>query len=126
GAAGQVDDAAEALLGHVRLGRPAHQEGAAQVHVHHGVPVLLGHLEQEVVPDDAGVVDQDHRRAEPLGDGGDGRGHLVGVGDVGADADGFAAVGGDGVRGLLRVGLVEVDDADRTALGGEPAGGGGA
>ena len=48
--------------GHVRLAGPGHQERALEVHVHDGVPVVLGHLEDQVVADDAGVVDQ-HRRA---------------------------------------------------------------
>ena len=59
---GEVDDAAE-------LRRPPCASGQAlairnaplQVHVHDGVPVGLAHLEQQVVAEDARVVDQDRR-----------------------------------------------------------------
>ena len=53
---------------HVLLHGRRHQERAAQVHVHDRVPVGLGHLEQQVVAGDAGVVDQHGRRAELGGD----------------------------------------------------------
>jgi hypothetical protein len=59
----QVDDPAVLLGRHVGLARAGHEEGALEVHRHHGVPVALGHLEDEVVADDAGVVDEHHRRA---------------------------------------------------------------
>ena len=49
-----------------------HQERAAQVHRHDRVPVVVGHLEQQVVAQDAGVVDQHDRRAELVGDPGHG------------------------------------------------------
>ena len=62
--AGEVDDPAPLGLDHVLLRGAGHEEGAAQVHVHDRVPVGVGHLEQHVVADDAGVVDQ-HRRARP-------------------------------------------------------------
>jgi hypothetical protein len=52
---------------HVLLRLAAHEEGAAQVHVHDGVPALDGHLEQQVVAQHARVVDEDQRRPEALG-----------------------------------------------------------
>jgi hypothetical protein len=52
----------------VLLGRPGHQERAAQVHADDQVPVVVGHLEQQVVAGDAGVVDQDVDAAELLDD----------------------------------------------------------
>ena len=91
GAGGQVDDPAVALLHHVPLGRAAHEERAAQVHAEHHVPVVLGHLEQQVVADDPGVVDQDRGRAEFGGDLADRGLHLVGLADVGAHGDRAAA-----------------------------------
>jgi hypothetical protein len=67
---------------HVRLARLGHEEGAAQVHAHDGVPVVHRHLEQHVVADDAGVVHQERRGAELGGDPLDGRGDLLLVRDV--------------------------------------------
>ena len=69
------------------LTRTAHQERAAQVHSHDRVPIIDGHLEQHVVADDAGVVDQHDRRAEFLGNLGHGRSDRVLVRHVGADGD---------------------------------------
>src|SRR5665811_498628 len=60
----QVDDAAELGFGHEFLCGLAHQEGATQVHIHDGVPVGDRHLEQQVVADDARIVDQNRRGAE--------------------------------------------------------------
>ena len=74
--------------GHVRLAGLGHQEGALEVHVHHGVPVVLGHLEDQVVADDAGVVDEHDRRPELVGDPGDAGLDLRGIRDVDAHADG--------------------------------------
>src|SRR5205085_11646604 len=88
------------------------------------VPVVLAHLEQQVVAGDAGVVDEDvdptQVRDDPLDRGLDGGG----VGHVGADADGLGTPGDRKPAGrLARGGLVEVDDRDRGALLGEPGGG---
>ena len=55
---------------------PRHQERAAQVDVHDGVPVVGAHLEEHVVADDAGVVDEHRRGAELGGDALDGGLHL--------------------------------------------------
>ena len=76
GHAGQADDPPPAGRHHVPLRRLAGQEEPAQVHRHDGVPVVLGHLEQQVVPGDPGVVDQHAERAELLGDPVDGGGDL--------------------------------------------------
>ena len=67
--------------------RPAHQEGAAQVHAEHRVPVVVGHLEQQVVAEHAGVVDQHRGRAELGHDLVDRGLDLVGLAHVGADGD---------------------------------------
>jgi len=124
GTGGQVDDAAEALFHHVLLRCPAHQERAAQVHAKHHVPVVLGHLEQQVVPDDPGVVDQDHRRAEFRGDLAHRGRHLFGVAHVGAHRDGAPTGRGDRVHRRRAGTGVQVEDPDRHAVGGEPLGGG--
>ena len=91
----QVDDPAPLRLGHVLLHRPGHEERAAQVHVHDDVPVGVGHLEQQVVAGDPGVVHQHDRRAELRGDPVDGGLHLLGVADVGAHGQRAAAGGLD-------------------------------
>ena len=48
-----------AVLGHVRLRRLGREERAAQVGGDHGVPVVVGHLVDEVVADDPGAGDED-------------------------------------------------------------------
>ena len=70
-----VDDAAVHLLAGLDLlppvgGGPAGRaEGALEVDLDDGVPLLLGHVGQHPVPQDAGVVDHDVEVAEAL-DGG--------------------------------------------------------
>ena len=123
-AGGEVDDPAELGVDHVLLAGPGHQERAAQVHVHDRVPVGVAHLEQQVVAEHTGVVDQDGRRAELGGDPGDRRLHLRRVGDVAADGDGLAAGLGDLLDGVLAGRLVEVEYGDGAALGGQAYGGG--
>ena len=64
--AGDVDDAAAAPLHHA-LGHGAHgEERALEVGVQHRVPVGLAQPQQDVVPGEPGVVDQDIDRAEGL------------------------------------------------------------
>src|SRR2546425_39228 len=55
-----VADAAAALLSdqHLRHGA-RHQEGAAEVHLDHPIPVLIFHPHEQLVVRDAGVVDED-------------------------------------------------------------------
>ena len=82
------------------------------------------HLEEQVVAGDAGVVDQDGRRAELGGDALDGGLDRVGVGDVGADRERPAAGGVDASTVVFAGGLVEVEDGDGVAVRGQPQGGG--
>src|SRR5262249_24082538 len=83
GGGGQVDDPAEPLPDHVLPHRPGHEERAAQVHVDDRLPVVVGHLEQEVVADHAGVVHQHGRLAQVRGHPVDGRFYLGPVAHVG-------------------------------------------
>jgi len=96
------------------------------MHIEDGVPVVVGHLEQEVVADDTGVVDQHRRRAQLIGDSDHRRRHLFRVGHAGPDGQGAAARLGDLAHGVLAGGLVEIEDGDVHAVGSEPASGGGA
>ena len=110
---------ANAVLLEVAEGLPGAGEGAAQVDVDHGVEVLVRHLQQALVPQDAGVGDQDVQPAEL----GDGCLHEL-LGDVGAahrgDDGGCAAAVGlnrpDSVGGDLGVHIV---DDDGGALAGQ-------
>ncbi len=122
--AGQVDDTAEPVLDHVLLHGPRHQERAAQVHAHDHVPVQLGHLEQQVVPGDAGVVHQHEGRTELGRDAPDGGLDLLRVGHVRADGERPPARGLDRVDRALRRGLLEVDHRHREAVRGQPLRGG--
>lgn len=83
------------------------------MNVHHGVPLRYVHLEQEVVADDPGVVDEDGRRAQLLGDPLDRGVHLGGVGDVCSHAEGFTAVAGDPLRDGAAGVLVQVEHRHR-------------
>src|SRR6266704_1201440 len=118
----QVDDPAELGLDHVFLARTAHQERAPQVHPEHRVPVVLGHLEQQVVADHPGVVDQHDGRAELGGYPRDGGLDLVGQADVGADGQRPAACRGDRLDGAAAVALLQVEHCDSHPVGGEAAG----
>ena len=122
GGARQVDDATPARLGHVALHGARHEEGTAQVDAHHRVPVDGGHLEEQVVADDAGVVDQDGRLAQLGGDSLDrGLDRLL-VGDVDADREcptaGLLDLRHDGLAGVL----IEVEYGDRETVLGEALG----
>src|SRR5690606_36552386 len=93
----------------VRGGCPGGGEVAFEVDPQHGVPVLLGHVEQHPVPGDAGVVDQDVQSAVESGGGGHqpfGGGGVGGVADQGGGLPaGGADLGGDLVH--LLAGVVE-------------------
>src|SRR5215813_11345899 len=87
----QIDDLAPPLVGHEPLYRTRAEECAAKVNANHRVPVVLGHLEQQVVPRDAGVVDQDVDATKVV-DGGVDRGvDLLAHRYVAVDPDGRAA-----------------------------------
>ncbi len=96
------------------------------MHVHHHVPVVGRHLEQQVVAQDAGVVDEDGRRAELVGNAGDGALDALLVGDIAADGQGVAAGGLDGLDRCRASGFVEVEDGDLHAVRSEALGDGGA
>jgi hypothetical protein len=104
----------------VGLHGPGHQEGTAQVHVDDGVPVVVGHREQQAVAQDPGVVDQDRRRTELGRDAVHRVAHLVRPGHVGGDADRASAGGADGSDRLGGGLLGQVQDGDVPAVGGEP------
>jgi hypothetical protein len=95
------------------------------VHAHDRVPVVVGHLEQQVVADHAGVVHQ-HGGLAQLG------GHPL---DRGQDLGAVAHVGAHRERAAARVGdllhrpgagrLVQVKDCHGHPVRGQPARGGG-
>ncbi len=88
----EAHDAAPVRLDLELLHRLRHQERAAQVHADHGIPVVFRHLEEQVVAQDARVVDQDGRRAELVGDlRSTAAVTCLGVGDIRADTDRLAA-----------------------------------
>ena len=70
-----VDDRPAPPLEHPARHRAARVEDAAQVRLDHPVPVLVAHADDECVPCDAGVVDENVDRAElaldTLDEGGD-------------------------------------------------------
>src|SRR6185369_9548888 len=89
------------LLAHDRRRRPGDREGALEVGVDDRVPLLLGHVEDHAVSEDAGVVDDDVDPAEGVHRGLDDRlptghaGHRVVVGH------GIAARLGDLLHDLI-------------------------
>ena len=90
---------------------------------HDHVPVVVAHLEQQVVAGDPGVVDQDVETAELGGDAVDGALHRGGVADVAGEADRARAVGErQAAGGLGGLAPVEVEDRHRGALLGEAGG----
>ena len=88
----------------------------------HGLPVVGAHLEDQVVPDDAGVVDQHGDRPELAAGSLDGGRRGVLVGDVRADRDGLPAGLPNGVGGSGGPALVEVDGRHRHPVGAPAAG----
>jgi hypothetical protein len=113
---GDVDDPARALPGHRAQRLAPDQEDAAQVDADQPVEVGGAGLEQRLLDQDAGVVDQKIETAEPRQHGIDHRQHLVLLGDVRLQCAGpFAAhLGGHGLDPLQRR---AVDDRDAGALG---------
>ncbi len=96
------------------------------MHVHDGVPVVGRHLEQHVVADDTGVVDQDGRGAELGLDALERGSDLLLVADVGADGERRTASRGDRFDRAGAGRLVEVDDGDLESVGGQALGHSGA
>src|SRR5690606_29972380 len=128
-----VDDAAVDLLAGLRLlapvgsSPPGGGEGALEVDLDDEVPLLLGHVGEHAVAEDAGVVDEDVETAEGLDRLVD---HALGgfpVADVGAVDDGLAPhapdllddlTGGAGAAtGAVHLGTEVVDDDLRSLSG---------
>ncbi len=107
------------VLAHVGRSFARARERAAQVHVDHGVEVVVAHLPQHGVAQHSGVGDQDIEPTEALHRGGDQTLCGLGRSDRGDDRDGLSAFGLDrghcGVRGRL----VDVVDHDGCAPAGE-------
>src|SRR6266540_1502891 len=125
GDAGEVDDPAPPGLGHVLLRGPAHQERPPQVYAYHRVPVLVGHLEQQVVPGDPGVVDQYGRRPQLGGDAFHRGVDRLGVAHVRADREGAATGGFDRLHGVAAGRFLQVEHGHGEAVGGQSSGDGG-
>src|SRR2546427_3991762 len=66
GRRGHIDDAPALLPHHDFRARPRHQEHAAEVRVHHLVPVVILHAYQQLVSRDPRVVDQHIEASEAL------------------------------------------------------------
>jgi hypothetical protein len=95
-----------------------HQEGATQVDVHDGIPVLQRHLEDQIIADDAGVVDQDGRGAELKRDLFHGSLDPLGRADVDCHSDGSATGRGNRRHRLGARGLVKVQDGNGVPIPG--------
>ncbi|MOA20137.1 hypothetical protein D3C78_1405620 [compost metagenome] len=87
--------------------------------VHDGVPLLVGHLLDHVVPGVAGVVDDDVDAAEAFHRGLDEAVGEVRSGDAAHAGDGFAAGGADFRDHFLGGSGVQVVDHDFRAIGGQ-------
>ena len=103
------------------LRRPRAQERPLQVRVDDRVPVIVGHLVQQVVADDPRARHQHVDAAEFLDRAVDHRLHRLALGDVACDRQAL-----DRVRNLARRRLVHVRDHELRSLAGEQLGGGGA
>jgi hypothetical protein len=82
------DDLAVALLHHVFLCFTGAEKTAFEVDGDHGIPLVVAHSEEQVVPQDPRVVDQDVQAPEVLDDLGDRACDLIGPRDVAAHRDG--------------------------------------
>ena len=94
------------------------------MHAEHRVPVVLGHLEEQVVAEHARIIDQYHGRAELRGDLRDRRLDLVRLAHVRAHGERAAASRGDRVDGAGAFALLQVEHGDRHAVSGKAPGGG--
>jgi hypothetical protein len=114
---GKVDDSPAALQGHQVDGLAPDQKSAAQVDSNQPVKVLGGGLEQRLLDQNAGIVDQDVETAEASLDSLEQGEHLCLVGNVSPDGEGFPAPTRD--RGDDRFGDFsggEVRDRDDSAF----------
>src|SRR4029077_19431260 len=101
-----VDDHTGAALQHRPRQRPAGEEGAAQVGVDHGAPILVGETHDQVVPDDARVVDKDRDRADVALHGAYQLRRALGGGHVALHRVGAAARLAHGVTDRVRGGRI--------------------
>jgi hypothetical protein len=106
----------------VLLRRSAHQERATQVYGHDQVPVIVGHLEQQVVAGDPRIVHEHRRRAHVRGDAVDGRLHGHGVADIGSESQRPPSRTRDALDRILTGGLLQVDHGNGEAVHREPRG----
>ena len=102
-----------------------HQEDALGVDRHGQVPDLLIGRDGVVVGGvhDPGVVEQHVEAPEFRLGRGDHGSRLLGLGDIGLDGDGLAAVSGDDPGGFVGGVVVQVDGNHRCPLRGEEEGG---
>ena len=101
------------------MGRAQDAERRGQMAVQDGVPLLVGHFLDDVVPGVAGIVHDDVEALVGLHRGCDEPVREIGGGDVADAGDSLAAQGldlGDGLQGRR---LVQVVDHDAGAFGGE-------
>ena len=114
---GVVHDRALAALVHVGQHGAQAAERAGERHVEHLGPLLVGHVGDQAVAAEAGVVHPDVDVAEVLERGGEQRLHVVLVGDVAAQRDRAGAeLLAERVGGLAEPALVGVGDDDAGAL----------
>ena len=114
------DPAALALLAHADRRGARARERAAQVRVDDEVEVLVGHLPQHAVAQDAGVGDHDVEAAELAHRAGDERVRGLAVSPTGAiSATARPPARGDRRDGLVGGVAVDVVDDDGCARGGE-------
>ncbi len=116
-----VDDAPGARPEHRPQDRLRRVEGAEEVHLEHGAPLVEAHPHDQVVAGDAGVVDQDVEPAEGLDRARDERGSRLRVRHVALDPEAAPAqrlhVAAGRLRGLDRP---TVEERDVGALPGQP------
>jgi hypothetical protein len=120
----QVDDPPPIALDHLALRRPRAQKGALQMHRDDRVPIVVGHLVDQIVAGDAGVVDEDVERAEAQRDLLDQALDFVGDGDIGLEAERLDPIArGDLCRHRLGGVKIEIAQRHRSAVLGQPFGG---
>ena len=121
-----MDEGAADLLAVVGSGGPRHVEAALEMDRDHRVPVALGHLVEDAVPQDAGVVHDAVDLAELVQRLFDDPSGAVEVGDAlvvrGGASAGCLDLGDDGlgrclVAAVAALGTAEVVDDDGSAVG---------